>query len=462
MSLSIILPTYNESQNIVNLLNKIHDKLRSGIPVEVVVVDDNSPDGTGRLVEEYARSIGTPIECPVCKVEGVDLEGYICWKCEGQRRIRHESYSPDGTGRLVVEYARSIGTPISKTPNSAMKTTTCDYEKYNRSEDLNDTDYLIKVINRAHKSGLMSAILQGIQGSSGEYILVMDADLSHSPDVIPIMIDEIQNSDYDIIIGSRCIKGGSIIGWPFRRRVISTGATKIAQYGLKIKVKDPMSGFFICKRHVLRNIDINTAGYKILLELLVKKPGINAKEIPYSFVNRKLGKSKMDLSVIIDYLKAVWILYRYERTSKQASKIKRTRKSVLFFSKAARFYTVGASGLLINYSISSSLANGLFADLSYMHATLIGIICSMTSNFLLNKRWTFEDKNFLLKRTLKQYGMFTGFSSFGAALQLLIVYLLTGASGFNYEISLFVAVAISSVSNFLLNKRWTFQDRIWG
>jgi dolichol-phosphate mannosyltransferase len=409
MSLSIILPTYNESQNIVNLLNKIHDKLRPGIPVEVVVVDDNSPDGTGRLVEEYARSIGTQ---------------------------------------------------ISKTTNSAMKITTCDYEKYNRSEDLNDTDYLIKVIYRADKYGLMSAILQGIQDSSGEYILVMDADLSHSPEVIPIMIDEIQNSDYDIIIGSRYVKGGSIIGWPFRRRVISIGATKIAQHGLKIKVKDPMSGFFICKRHVLRNIDINTAGYKILLELLVKKPGINAKEIPYSFVNRKLGKSKMDLSVIIDYLKAVWILYRYERTSKQA--FKRTRKSVLFFSKAARFYTVGASGLLINYSISSSLANGLFVDISYMHATLIGIICSMTSNFLLNKRWTFEDKNFLLKHTLKQYGMFTGFSSFGAALQLLIVYLLTGASGFNYEISLFMAVAIASVSNFLLNKRWTFQERIWG
>src|SRR5918992_5680207 len=112
MSLSIILPTYNESQNIVNLLNKIHDKLRPGTPVEVVVVDDNSPDGTGRLVEEYARSIGTP---------------------------------------------------ISKTTNSAMKTTTIsNYEMYNRSEDLNTTGYLIKVIYRAQKYGLMSAILQGI------------------------------------------------------------------------------------------------------------------------------------------------------------------------------------------------------------------------------------------------------------------------------------------------------------
>jgi dolichol-phosphate mannosyltransferase len=86
----------------------------------------------------------------------------------------------------------------------------------------------------------------------------------------------------------------------------------------------------------------------------------------------------------------------------------------------------------------------------------------MTSNFFLNKRWTFEDKNFLLKHTLKQYGMFAAFSSSGAALQLLIVYLLTKAADLNYEPSLFIAVAIASVSNFLLNKRWTFQEHIWG
>jgi dolichol-phosphate mannosyltransferase len=410
MVLSIIIPTYNESQNILNLLDKIHDKLRSETKVEVVIVDDNSPDGTGTLVEEYARSIGS----------------------------------------------------LSSMTAAAIKSTTGNYEKYSPSEDINNKNYLIKVIHRADKYGLVSAILQGIHSSRGEYILVMDADFSHSPELIPIMIDEIQNSEYDIVIGSRYTKGGSIIGWPFRRRLISRGATKIAQYGLKIKIKDPMSGFFVCKRHVLQDVHINTAGYKILLELLVKKPGIKVKEIPYSFVDRKLGQSKMDLSVIIDYVKAVWILYRYGRKSKQAFQIKKIRKSISFFSKAARFYTVGASGLLINYSISSSLANGLLADISYIGATLVGIICSISSNFLLNKRWTFEDKNFSPKHTLKQYGMFAGFSSVGAAVQLLMVYLLTEAAGFSYESSLFMAVAIASVSNFLLNKKWTFQEHIWG
>jgi dolichol-phosphate mannosyltransferase len=412
MTLSIIIPTYNESQNILNLLNKIRDNLKGGTKVEVVVVDDNSPDGTGRLVEEYARGVGT-------------LTGMT----------------------------------------ATIKSTAANYENDTRGEDNNnnnkDKDYSIKVIHRDSKYGLISAILQGIRASSAEYVLVMDADFSHPPEVIPKMIDEIENSGYDVIIGSRYTRGGSIIGWPFRRRMISRGATTLAQYGLKVRIKDPMSGFFLCKRHILQHIDINSEGYKILLEILVKKRGIKLKEIPYTFVNRKLGESKMDLSVISDYLKAVWILYRYGRRSRQAFSLRGIRKSISFFSKAARFYTVGASGLLINYSISSALANGLLANISYMNATLVGIICSITSNFLLNKRWTFEDKDFSSWNTLKQYGMFAGISSMGASLQLLMVYLLTEAAGFNYQSSLFIAVAIASVSNFLLNKKWTFQERIW-
>jgi dolichol-phosphate mannosyltransferase len=226
--------------------------------------------------------------------------------------------SPDGTGRLVEEYARDTGTLTGMT--ATLECTDTDYENYSRGEDnnINDKDYSIKVIHRDSKYGLISAILQGIRASNEEYVLVMDADFSHPPELIPIMIDEIQKSGYDIIIGSRYARGGSIIGWPFRRRMISRGATKIAQYGLKIRIKDPMSGFFMCRRHVLQDLDINTTGYKILLEILVKKQGIKTKEVPYTFVNRKLGQSKMNLSVISDYLKAIWVLYKYGRKSRQA------------------------------------------------------------------------------------------------------------------------------------------------
>ncbi len=413
--LSIIIPTYNESQNILNLLNTIRNNLNAKNNVEVVIVDDNSPDGTVKLVEEYA----TPTS--------------------------------------------SKSSTIIESTNTLQSTTTKSYEnsKNNRSIHESKKGYLIKVINRPNKSGLISAILEGIRASKGEYVLVMDADFSHPPEVIPQMLDEIQNSGYDIIVGSRFLKGGSIIGWPFSRNLISKGATKLAQYGLKIKIKDPMSGFFVCKRHIVEGLDTDTKGYKILLEILAKNRGVKVKEIPYTFVQRKLGKSKMDLNVISDFLKAVWILYRYGRKSRQAHQVRNRGKLVSFFSKAARFYTVGASGLLVNYSISFSLADGLQVNISYLNATLIGIISSITSNFFLNKIWTFENKDFSLWPTLKQYGKFAAISSMGAAIQIVMVYTLID-SGFSYGLSLLVAVVIASISNFLLNKKWTFQEQIWG
>jgi dolichol-phosphate mannosyltransferase len=136
------------------------------------------------------------------------------------------------------------------------------------------------------------------------------------------------------------------------------------------------------------------------------------------------------------------------------------RGLVLFLSKAARFFTVGASGLLLNYLISSLLSGGIFFNFWYVHGTLIGIIFSITSNFLLNKLWTFEDKDFSLYHTLKQYGLFVAFSSIGASIQLLLVYLLV-ETGLSYSPSLIIAVASASISNFLLNKKFTFHEKIW-
>ena len=97
-----------------------------------------------------------------------------------------------------------------------------------------------------------------------------------------------------------------------------------------------------------------------------------------------------------------------------------------------------------------------------LKATAYGIIISITSNFLLNKTWTFEDKDFSVKHTLKQYGLFIGVSAIGAALQLALVYLLVESGHIQYGLSLFMSVAIASISNFLLNKKLTFRERIWG
>jgi dolichol-phosphate mannosyltransferase len=413
IDLSVIIPTYNESENILRLLESIREKIPPSLSSEIIVVDDNSPDRTGELAERYSRTL------------------------EKDNPWGRDSSSP--TGKLHM---------------------------YSNPEGHHQTRFSVSVLHRDEKKGLVSAIMDGIKSSKGQYILVMDADLSHSPDVIPKMVEELSSPDVDIVVASRYTRGGSIIGWPFKRRLISKGAVKLAKYSLRLnkQVTDPMSGFFALKRHIIDNVKIDSAGYKILLEILVKSNDASVKEIPYTFTNRKAGQSKLDNAVIWDYVKAVYNLYIYGRKSgKAVSWLKRVKKDriVLFLSKAGRFYTVGASGLLINYFVSVLLFNSSIVSLGYIQATIGGIIVSNISNFLLNKAWTFEDRDFSPRKTLRQYGLFAAITSGGAGIQLGILHVLL-QSGFSYEASLLMAVSIASISNFLLNKKLTFGEKIWG
>jgi dolichol-phosphate mannosyltransferase len=380
VNLSIILPTFNEADNIVNVIGSLRKNLPEGLTTEILVVDDNSPDNTGRIAEEYGKHL--------CK----------------------------------------------------------------------DLTFSVKVIHRKTKTGLSSAIVRGMHSAKGETIVVMDSDFSHPPEAIRKMIEKLQSAECDIVVASRYVRGGSIIGWPFKRKIISKGATKIAQYGLGVKaIKDPMSGFFAFKRHIIEGIEFDAIGYKILLEILVKARNPNVEEVPYTFTNRRSGISKLDHAIIFDYVKAVWRLYRYGKQSQQ----KERRASVRFLSKAARFATIGATGLAVNYG-ASILSTTIFPSLWYLYSTIFGIAFSITSNFILNKIWTFEDKDFRLKKVIKQYGLFSGFSIFGAMIQLGILYLLIESYHTSYPLSLVVAVAVASIGNFLLNKKWTFNEHLWG
>ena len=375
---SIIIPTYNESENIVRILDSIGENLPSNTSTEAIVVDDNSPDGTANLVENYIKKIK------------------------------------------------------------------------------NSVRYTVKIIQRKSKSGLSSAVINGIEKSNGETVVVMDSDFSHPPNMIPKMVNELKDSQYDIVIASRYLKEGGIEGWTTKRKMISKAGTKIAKTGLKISESDPMSGFFAFKREIIKGISFDAIGYKILLEMLVKTKGAKIKEIPYTFVNRQVGSSKLGSTTIIEYLKAVWKLYRYGKSIRE----KETNSSARFVSKAARFYTVGASGFFVNYLISLLFVD-VVANLWYVQANIAGITFSIITNFFLNKIWTFEDHDFNAKKTLTQLGKFFGFSSLGGLVQVGTVFALTESYGLEYPIALILGVLIAAFGNFVLNKKFTFKEKVW-
>ncbi len=400
VTFSVVIPTYNESENILSLITEIEKNLPTSHFTEIIIVDDNSPDGTGKLVENY-------IDKQEAKTQKVDSNS-------------------------------------------------------------NSKNYRVKIVHRTVKNGLIPAILDGVRQSSGENVLIMDADFSHPPEVIPKMMRELALNPHSIIIGSRFIEGGKVVGWPQRRKILSKGASTLARLGLNVKrVKDPMSGFFALPRELIQNISIDTKGYKILLEILVKNKEIPIKEIPYTFTDRQSGKSKMNSGVIMNYAEAIWQLYKHGQKSGQVRINEQVnKKSVLFISKAGRYYTVGLSGLIINYVISFLLANDvansirLLSNVWYLEASIIGVAIASTSNFFLNKYWTFEDKQFDVEATARQFVSFIGVSAIGLGIQIALLYYMV-ENFVPYRTSLIVAIAVATTINFVLNKKLTFREKLW-
>ena len=134
--------------------------------------------------------------------------------------------------------------------------------------------------------------------------------------------------------------------------------------------------------------------------------------------------------------------------------------SVSFLSKIICFSLIGGCGLFINYFISYLFSSGIIVNWWYIHASILGIGVSMTTNFILNKIFTFRDTNFTLSHVFKQYAFYLFFTVLGAVIQLLVLYVFVEA-GLIYPISLLLGVIIGSISNFILNKKWTFYEKIW-
>lgn len=204
---SLIIPTYNEAKNLPLLLEELFGQIDTKmVDLEVIIVDDNSPDGTGEVAERLARV------------------------------------------------------------------------------------YPIKVLHRAGKLGLGSAVIAGFQASDRPYLGVMDADLSHDPSILNDLIVSLQT--YGITIGSRFILGSHVENWQWWRKLVSSVGVFLTR--LLTGVKDPLSGYFFIRRDVIKGVKLTTVGYKLLFEILVKGACASVKEIPFQFRMRQFSTSKLN------------------------------------------------------------------------------------------------------------------------------------------------------------------------
>jgi dolichol-phosphate mannosyltransferase len=178
------------------------------------------------------------------------------------------------------------------------------------AENLNKKYKNITVIERPTKLGLGSAYKQGFQIAldrfDSDYVVQMDADHSHDPKEISLMADKIKDHDY--VVASRHLPGSSIIGWGAGRKLLHSMAGNFAKRCAQLEISDPTSGFRMFKKSVLDAVnfsEIKSEGFAFQVELLcyLRRKGLHGIEIPTIFVNRKLGKSKMNLGELIQFSK---------------------------------------------------------------------------------------------------------------------------------------------------------------
>jgi dolichol-phosphate mannosyltransferase len=228
--LGLVVPTLNEAGNIPVLLDRIRESLTSTrIGYEILVVDDDSQDGTANVVKEYAKQ--------------------------------------DARVRLFV---------------------------------------------RKGARGLAGAVIHGWKQSDADLLGVIDADLQHPPEVLPSLVAPVLDGA-DIAIASRYASGNGVGEWnKFRLFVSRAGTLATAPLQRRdLRVKDPLSGFFIVRRECIDGLELQPEGFKILLEILVKGRIRKAIEVPFEFGNRHAGKSKADFKVALQYFTLLGKLSRY-------------------------------------------------------------------------------------------------------------------------------------------------------
>jgi len=227
----VIVPTYNESNNIARLINEV---MQLDEHVHLLVVDDGSPDGTAEIIKDQKSDFG--------------------------KRLH--------------------------------------------------------LIQRSGKLGLGTAYVRGFKFAlehEYEYICEMDADFSHDPNDLPLLIEEVSSGKTDVAIGSRYANGISIINWPLSRLILSYSANLYARFITGLPIFDTTAGFKCIHRKVLEAIsvdNIRSNGYAFQIELHFRawKAGFSLNEVAIIFREREVGVSKMSKAIVWEAIWRVWTL----------------------------------------------------------------------------------------------------------------------------------------------------------
>jgi len=340
MNTVILIPTYNEAESLPRLV----DGLRAVTDAPVLVVDDDSPDGTS----DVASGLG----------------------CHVLRRVENK-----GLAASVIDG-----------------------------------------FDEARRLGFDSCV-------------VMDADLQHPPEVVPSMLEALESND--VVVGSRYVKGGGTSGWSFWRRLVSRVASWMA-FPVIPKIHDRIGGLFALHLRVVEGVELKSRGFKIMLEVLAKARYDTVVEVPYVFVAREFGESKLSKATMWSYITQLIPLY--------------------WHAKLVRFMLVGASGAVVNLGTLYAFTN--YVGLNDMLSYAIAFWLSVSNNFLWNSIWTFSG----YRAGGWNYTRYAVISAITFGINFGLVYLLTNVAGLWIVWASAIGILTAFVLNYLFSRRFVWRS----
>ena len=312
------------------------------------------------------------------------------------------------------------------------------------ARELGRIDTRVRVIQRIGRRGLSSATIEGMCATAARYVAVIDGDMQHDEALLPRMLDALQgDTGLDVAIGSRFVDGGGTGEWDKDRVAKSALATKLSRRGLKAHLSDPMSGFFMIRSDVVREMvpHLSAIGFKILLDIMTASPRpLKFVELPYVFRTRQEGESKLDHVVAMEYLIAL-----YDRMFGRVIPV-----------RFAMFSAIGAMGAGVHFG-----ALWLFYRLfgySFLTGTIVATLAAMTFNFFLNNALTYRDAR--LKGFRQMLDGWIGFClvcSVGAIANVGVAAFLHDVQQAQWAPSALAGIVVAAVWNFALSSRF-----VWG
>ena len=287
----VVMPTYNERDNLEPTLT---DLFLRNAGVDVLIVDDNSPDGTGTLADVISRVTRLPQDLNVEHNEN-DV-------------LRDVSFADEDSDSSLY---------------SDTQVSTQDLKIADRLASCT-MDSRVFVLHRPGKQGLGTAYIQGFEWALGhryDIVCEMDMDGSHRPEDLRRILQRIRDDEHvDLVLGSRRVPGGTTQNWPWYRDVISRAGSSYARFMLGLKVRDMTSGFRAYRARILRRLDldgIDDNGYVFQIDMTrrVVAAGGVVVEVPIVFPERALGVSKMDGAIVHEAMRKVtkWGFSRMRR-----------------------------------------------------------------------------------------------------------------------------------------------------